>query len=426
MRRFVLVAAVFLVSAAGLFAHVSFHREIPAQLERARSFPPEMIQQGEKLAHLGACATCHTRPGGATYTGGLGLHTPFGTIYSTNITPHAESGIGLWNEEAFIRAMREGVDRRGRLLYPAFPYDHYTKVRDADLKALYAYFMTREPLRADAKDNELRFPFNFRPLIGMWNLLFLDRAPFRPDLTKSAAWNEGAYYVEGLGHCGACHSPRNALGGIVASLRLAGGDVDGWHAPGIGAHAKPMIAWTKDSLMNYLVDGWDEHHGVAAGPMTAVVNHLAKLDESMVEAMAAYLADVQPKSAQGSREATLSQAREREALGGASAGASVSASNDGPAIFARSCANCHQRNSKTVPLALGAAVNAPHAGNLIAIILNGIQPPTGVPEKSMPRFAQSLNDDQIVALVSWMRKDFTQKSDWPDVAPKVKEMRALR
>jgi mono/diheme cytochrome c family protein len=187
-----------------------------------------------------------------------------------------------------------------------------------------------------------------------------------------------------------------------------------------------MIAWTKDSLMNYLVDGWDEHHGVAAGPMTAVVNHLAKLDESMVEAMAAYLADVQPKSTQASGEAILTLAREREALGGASAGASVSASNDGQAIFARSCANCHQRNSKAVPLALGAAVNAPHAGNLIAIILNGIQPPTGVPEKSMPRFAQSLNDDQIIALVLWMRKHFTQKSDWPDVASKVKEMRALR
>ena len=419
MRRFVLVAAVFLLSAAGLFAHVSFHREIPAQLERARSFSPEMIQQGEKLAHLGACATCHTRPGGAIYSGGLGLHTPFGTIYSTNITPHAESGIGLWNEEAFIRAMREGVDRRGRLLYPAFPYDHYTKVRDADLKALYAYFMTREPLRADAKDNELRFPFNFRPLIGMWNLLFLDRAPFRPDPTKSAAWNEGAYYVEGLGHCGACHSPRNALGGIVASLRLAGGDVDGWHAPAIGAHAKPMIAWTKDSLMNYLVDGWDEHHGVAAGPMTAVVNHLAKLDESMVETMAAYLDDVQQRSNEGSREAILTQAREREALGGASA----SASNDGQAIFARSCANCHHRNSKTVPLALGAAINAPHAGNLIHIILHGIQAPSGSPEKSMPRFAQSLNDEQVIALATWMRQHFSQKAAWTDIGAKTKEMR---
>ena len=175
--------------------------------------------------------------------------------------------------------------------------------------------------------------------------------------------------------------------------------------------------------MNYLVDGWDEHHGVAAGPMTAVVNHFAKLDESMVEAMATYLADVQPRSNEGSRETILSQAREREASGGTGAGASASANNDGQAIFSRSCANCHQRNSKTVPLALGAAVNAPHPGNLIHIILHGIQAPSGSPEKSMPRFAQSLNDEQVIALATWMRQHFSQKAAWTDIGAKTKEMR---
>ncbi len=155
-----------------------------------------------------------------------------------------------------------------------------------------------------ARPNDLRFPFNIRPLVALWNLLFLENKRFEPDATKSAKWNEGAYYVEGLGHCGACHSPRNMLGAVRASAKLAGGDVDGWYAPGLGARATAPVAWTKESLLNYLIDGWDERHGVAAGPMTAVVNHLAKLDEAMVEAMVEYLLDGQPQQSQGEREKT--------------------------------------------------------------------------------------------------------------------------
>ncbi|MBX9760223.1 MAG: cytochrome c, partial [Beijerinckiaceae bacterium] len=174
MRLLIAFAATLTLLAGGFFGYSMRHGELPPPPALPRpAFAKELIERGEKLAGLGACASCHTRPGGAPYAGGLGLQTPFGAIYATNITPEAETGLGLWSEEAFIRAMREGVDRGGRHLYPAFPYDHFTKVTDADLKALYAYFMTRNPVRAEARRNELSFPFNVRPLLAAWNLLFL-------------------------------------------------------------------------------------------------------------------------------------------------------------------------------------------------------------------------------------------------------------
>lgn len=427
MRRLIAFAATLTLVAAAVFVYAVSHEELDPRPALPRpTYAADLVARGEKLASLGACASCHTRPGGAPYAGGVGLHTPFGVIYSTNITPEAETGLGLWGEDAFVRAMRQGVDRRGRMLYPAFPYDHYTKVTDADLKALYAYFMTREPVRAESKPNELAFPFGFRPLLAVWNILFHETGAYKPDAAKSAKWNEGAYYVEGLGHCGACHSPRNALGAVRSNARLAGGDVDGWHAPGIGAYAQAPAGWTKDSLMNYLVDGWDERHGVAAGPMTQVVNHLARIDESMVEAMVEYLVDAQPEPASGAREKAIQFAREREFAGGAAAGSQTPGATRGEDIFARSCANCHKRGGQTTPLALGAAVNAPHPGNLIGVILNGIQPPTGSPEKSMPRFAQTLNDEQIVDLVTYMRSRFTTRAEWTGVAERVRDMRAIK
>jgi mono/diheme cytochrome c family protein len=426
MRRLIIIAIAITILAGAVILYALSHAEIPGRSIQAAAPQVELVQRGEKLAHLGACAACHTRPGGAAYSGGVGLHTPFGVIHATNITPDNETGIGLWSEEAFIRAMRHGVDRRGRMLYPAFPFDHYTKTTDADLKALYAYFMSRKPVREEARPNTLGFPFNIRPLLAVWNLLFLDSGPFKPDATKSAKWNEGAYYVEGLGHCGACHSPRNALGAVQASARLAGGDVDGWYAPGLGPRARAAVPWTKDSLMNYLIDGWDEHHGVAAGPMTAVVNHLAKLDESMVEAMVEYLIDTQPKPAPGEREKTLQFAREREFSARSAAGSLGPAESRGEDIFARSCANCHRRGGQTTLLALGAVMNAPHPGNLVSIVLNGIQAPAGAPEKSMPRFGQSLKDEDIADLAAYMRARFTQKPAWSDVAQRVRDMRALK
>ncbi len=186
--------------------------------------------------------------GRKNFAGGLPVPTPFGTVFSSNITPDPETGIGRWPEAAFRRAMRSGVDREGRHLYPTFPYDHFTNVSDDDDRALYAFLMTREPVRAPARSNQLSFPFDHRVVIAGWKLLFLRAGAYKPDTTKSAEWNRGAYLVEGLAHCGACHTPRNALGAEQTTASFAGGDVDNWKAYAINAQSPAPVPWDADAL----------------------------------------------------------------------------------------------------------------------------------------------------------------------------------
>src|SRR5439155_20849034 len=196
-------------------------RESVAQAEPAKSFPREQIAKGEELAHIGNCLSCHTAEGGKPYAGGTPLKTPFGTIYGTNITPDPETGVGRWSPEAFSRAMREGVDREGRHLFPAFPYDHFTKLTDEDIAALYAFVMTREPVRQENRRHSVPLP---RASVGIWKSRYFERGVFKPDPSRSAEWNRGAYLVEGLGHCGACHTPRNKLGAEVKDHAFTGGE----------------------------------------------------------------------------------------------------------------------------------------------------------------------------------------------------------
>jgi len=207
-------AAALIAAGVGVAAAMLPWRSIaPIARPDPSTYSAATIARGQLLAALGDCAVCHTEVnGGAINAGGRAIETPFGTIYSTNITPDPETGIGAWSYPAFERAMREGIHRDGRHLYPAFPYPHFAKTTDADLQALYAYLMAQTPVRADAPENTLAFPFNLRPLMAGWNALFHRADVFEADPTKPAMWNRGAYLVEGLGHCGACHSPRNALG----------------------------------------------------------------------------------------------------------------------------------------------------------------------------------------------------------------------
>src|SRR5713226_2403917 len=200
--------------------------ESVAQGDVPKSFPREQIAKGEELAHIGNCLSCHTADGGKPYAGGTPLKTPFGTIYGTNITPDPETGIGRWSLEAFTRAMREGVDRGGRNLFPAFPYDHFTKLSDEDIAALYAFVMTREPVNQKNLGNSVPLP---RASVSVWKSRYLQRGAYQADPTKSAEWNRGAYLAEGLGHCGACHTPRNALGAEKKDEVFAGAEVEGWH-----------------------------------------------------------------------------------------------------------------------------------------------------------------------------------------------------
>src|SRR5436190_4141928 len=195
-----------------------------------QSFDGALVKRGRDLAAIGNCNDCHTVRGAKDFAGGLPVPTPFGTIYSSNITPDAETGIGRWSEAAFRRAMQSGVNRDGRHLYPTFPYDHFTHVSDEDDRALYAFLMTRPPVHAPARANQLSFPFDQRAVVAGWKLLFLRHGSYQPEPAKTTEWNRGGYLVEGLAHCGACHTPRNSLGAEKARDAFGGGDVDNWHA----------------------------------------------------------------------------------------------------------------------------------------------------------------------------------------------------
>jgi mono/diheme cytochrome c family protein len=260
-----IVATLVAIGAAAV-ASVWTPEIAPIDPSRQARLDPELVRKGANLAALGDCNTCHTAPDGQDFAGGLPVPTPFGTIYSTNITPDPETGIGRWSEEAFRRAMREGVDREGRYLYPAFPYDHFTLVSDADDDALYAFLMIRKPAHATSPANGLPFPLNQRPVLVGWNLLFLRRGQFKPDPAHDDLWNRGAYLAEGIGHCGACHTPRNMFGAEKRNEAFAGGEAEGWRAFPINASSPAPIPWDADALYAYLRQGSHGLHGVAGGP----------------------------------------------------------------------------------------------------------------------------------------------------------------
>src|SRR5215467_11724070 len=286
------VLGAILVAAAG-FVALAWQPEIPAiEPPGMAGFDPALVERGAELAMLGNCNVCHTRTDGQPYAGGRALHSPFGTIHATNITPDRDTGIGSWSEVAFLRAMREGVRRDGSHLYPAFPYDHFTKVSGDDLRAIYAFLMTREPVRAAPPANVLPFPFSMRSLIAAWKLMFLKVGELGPDPVLSTELNRGAYLVEGLAHCGACHTPRNGLGAERNEAYLGGGETEGWYAPALNASTTTPVAWTTDQLFDYLRSGFVPAHGVAAGPMQPVANNLGAVAEADVKAIAAYVAAI--------------------------------------------------------------------------------------------------------------------------------------
>src|SRR6266567_3014683 len=372
-----------------------------------------LVAKGAELAAIGNCATCHTSRDGRAFAGGLPLTTPFGTIYSTNITPDPDTGIGRWTEADFLRAMREGVDRAGRHLYPAFPYDHFTRVRDEDVAAIYAFIMTRDPVRADVPANRLRFPAGLRPAIALWKALYFRAGVYQPDGSKDAQWNRGAYLVEGLAHCGACHTPRNALGAEQQQQDLAGGEAEDWHASSLSANSPAPVPWTADQLFGYLRRGREEQHGVAAGPMAPVTHSLAGVGEEDVRAIAVYVASqMPPRSAAAPRRADAER----------------SGSSDGAQIFAGACASCHDAPaamppSSPVPLGLTTSLNAPDPRNTIHVVLNGLWPESGESGASMPGFAAGLTDKQVAALVDYLRARFTGQPAWRDVPERVAAIR---
>lgn len=337
--------------------------------------------------------------------------------------PERDTGIGLWSLEDFTRAMRQGVRRSGEHLYPAFPYTQFAKITDRDMEALYAYLSSVPQVNAPNRANELPFPFNQRALLSGWKWLFHDASPFKPDPGRSERLNEGAYYVQSVGHCGACHSPRNLLGGERRGESFAGGWAGDYFSPAIGARARPVLQWTEKAMLDYLVDGRHPHHGIAAGPMQVVVDQLAKVPESMVEAVAHYLTDGATEARDQAR--ILKDAQQKEFVPGRLEHPPETPLGRGEAVFAKSCSNCHRAGSPNTPLALTTSVTGPDPRTLIRLTLDGIRPPEGSPDKSMPRFS-SLSDEDLAALILYMRDRFASGARDGDVARLVAEARRAR
>ncbi|MBC7608405.1 MAG: molybdopterin-dependent oxidoreductase, partial [Polaromonas sp.] len=330
------------------------------------------LERGRQLAATGNCVVCHTAPGSVPNAGGRAMDTPFGKIISTNITPDAETGIGQWSFSAFQRALREGISRDGHYLYPAMPYTAFAKTSDEDLTALYAYLMAQSAVRSAPPATQLSFPYNIRPLMAGWNGLFNDAQPYTANTAQSAEWNRGAYLVNGLGHCGACHTPRNALGTEKGGQAfLSGAVIDGWEAPALTALSRAPVPWSADELYSYLRKGYTSQHGIAAGAMGPVVQQLANVPDADIRAMATYLASFnEPGSA--SLTAAESAERARQVVLTAQKSASQLL-GPGQRLFSGACGSCHHDGKGPTllgvnpPLALNSNLHSERPDNLIRV-----------------------------------------------------------
>lgn len=413
--RWELVCVAGLIIAGSLaFALFAWRGEIAALSNppSVRSAPdPAQVEAGERLALLGNCAGCHTTAGGEALTGGLAIDTPFGIIYSTNITPDPTTGIGDWSFAAYVRAMREGVDREGRHLYPAFPYEYFARISDADLADLYAWNMAQPPIAAGKPPNDLTFPANWRPLLAGWKLLYHSDRRFAASPEQSQVWNEGAYLAEGLGHCGACHTPRNSFGGAAVSRADEGGGAHDWWAPPLTAANPAPHEWTEAALLSYLRTGRSPEHGVAAGPMASVVHDsLALVPETDAAALAVYFGEQMARQPSPQPTQPPGYGIARAALTMDSPPMGTAIFTDGAKLFMASCATCHHNSGPSGGTAFprlsdSSSVAAPDARNLIQVMLWGIGPNAGSPQGYMPRFSKELTDMQIAAIAAYLRGD---------------------
>jgi nicotinate dehydrogenase subunit B len=380
------------------------------------------LERGRELAALGNCVTCHTSAQGKPNAGGLGIQTPFGTVYSTNLTPDPQTGIGLWSQQAFNRAMREGISRDGHHLYPAFPYTSFTRTSDEDLTALYGWLMSQEPVRQATPETKLAFPFSLRPLMAFWNALYLtpgsSAKPLKTEVERSPAWLRGEYLVNGLGHCSACHTSRDALGGERSGLAyLSGATVDGWLAPALNARSSSPVAWTETAFYDYLRNGHSAEHGSASGPMAPVIRQLAQVPDTDLAAMAHYLASFQEQSASALVAQTyVAQAAAREPM------------LLGPAqrMFQAACASCHHDGDGprllgvNIPLALSTGMHSAQPDNVIRVILGGIRKPASEQIGFMQGFAKQFDDQQLSELLTYMRSRFAPtQPPWQNLEQKI-------
>ena len=383
---------------------------------------PAVLAKGEYLARAGDCIACHTAREGKTFAGGLPMKTPFGTLYTSNITPDPQTGIGTWTSDQFYKMMHNGRFPDGGLVYPAMPFASYTKMTREDSNAIYAYLRSIPPVKQTNRPHDLRFPFDNRSLILGWRTLFFNEGEYKPDPTKSADWNRGAYLVEGLGHCGMCHTAINALGGSSDSQAFEGGliPMQNWYAPSLTSNKEAGLGdWTIQEITDYLRTGVSSR-GAVYGPMAEVVyNSLQYLNDDDIRAMAVYLKGL----AQGTSP-------ERPAPSLPSAESSLLLSL-GKTIYDRECASCHGAVGLGMPphyppLAGNQSIQMVSAVNAIRMVLNGGYPPgtAGNPMPyGMPPFAHRLSDDEVAAVVTYIRTSWGNRGE-PVSARQANELRS--
>lgn len=411
--------------AAGALALISPLRPAIAPVARSAAslYSRETIERGRLVAAAGGCATCHAGPDGSAFSGGRAFETPFGKIVARNITPDETAGIGSWSYAAFARAVSQGISRDGTHLYPAHPYTSFAGVSEADMQALYAYVMSMPASPHRAEGTALSFPFNQRWLMAGWNAMFLKPEPVKADATKMEGWNRGAYLVEALGHCSACHSPRNALQAErTGASHLAGGFADGWEAPALTALSKSPAGWSEAALYDYLRFGHADNHGSAGGPMADVVKSLAPLPDSDIRAMAEYLASLNPSAATGE---AAGKAAAAVAASDAAAETAALVAPRGARIFEGACASCHNATSALPSLALNSNLSSDSPTNVLQTIVNGHAAPAimaattgreGASLMAMPAFGNIYTDKQIEELATYLRARFAPNAPaWNDV-----------
>jgi mono/diheme cytochrome c family protein len=378
---------------------------VPVALAQA-----SVVERGAYLARAADCMVCHTTAGGKEYAGGLGFKLPFGTLYSTNITPDKDTGIGNYSDQDFLAAMHRGIRRDGARLYPAMPFTSYTYVSDADALAIKAYLFSLPPVRAAAPENTLMFPFNQRWAMGFWSALFNPDTRFQPDTSKSPEWNRGAYLAEALAHCGECHTPRNLAFALDNRLKFAGAVTAGWRAFNISSDKSTGVgAWRDEDLVSYLSIGHADGHGTASGPMGEAVDHsLSKLAPEDIRAVVAYLRSV-PPTASTDLPATLAPSAPASHRDGGG-----TPDPRGKMVFEGACVSCHGWSGESAisPFATltGAwAVNDPGATNVAQIVISGTKRHTPEGAVSMPAFGNAYSDVEIAAVANYVTARFGSK-----------------
>jgi mono/diheme cytochrome c family protein len=382
--------------------HAANPSGVPAALAQA-----SLIEKGEYLAKAADCMVCHTANGGEAYAGGFAFVLPFGTLYSTNITPDKATGIGNYTDAEFLAAVHRGIRRDGANLYPAMPYTSYTYMTDADALAIKAYLFSLAPIDSPNKANALAFPFNQRWAMGVWSVSFNANQRFRPDAEKSAEWNRGAYLAEALAHCGECHTPRNLAFALNNRKKFGGALTAGWRAYNISSDKESGVgAWDDEKLIAYLARGHAAGHGSAAGPMgEAVDESFSQLTPEDVHAIVAYVRSV-PGSVSSDLPVSLAPAAPDSHKEGLAA-----AESRGKQVYEGACVSCHGWSgisdiSEYATLTGARAVNDPHGTNVAQIVLAGMKrsSPAGVTE--MPGFGAAYSDSDIAAVANYVTTRF--------------------